>query len=59
MHGGAEPEQIRRLVSSEIEAALRTLSEDARTVILLDLEGFTESEVALILGRAAGGGSHG
>jgi RNA polymerase sigma-70 factor (ECF subfamily) len=52
--GGAEPEQMRRLVSSEIEAALGTLSEDARTVILLDLEGFTESEVALVVGCAVG-----
>ena len=52
--GGAEPEQMRRLVSSEIEAALLTLSEDARAVILLDLEGFTESEVALIVGCALG-----
>jgi len=42
------------LVSSDIEAALQTLSEDARTVILLDLEGFTESEVALVVGRAVG-----
>ena len=52
--GGAEPEQMRRLVSSDIEAALRTLSEDARTAILLDLEGFTESEVALVVGCAVG-----
>jgi RNA polymerase sigma-70 factor (ECF subfamily) len=51
---GAEPEQMRRLVSSEIEAALQTLSEDARTVILLDLEGFTESEVAVIVDCAVG-----
>ena len=52
--GGVEPEQMRRVVSGEIEAALRTLSEDARTVILLDLEGFTESEVAVIVGCAVG-----
>jgi RNA polymerase sigma-70 factor, ECF subfamily len=52
--GGGEPEQLRRLVSSEIEGALRTLSEEARTVILLDLEGCTESEVALIVGCAVG-----
>jgi RNA polymerase sigma-70 factor (ECF subfamily) len=51
---GADPQQMRRLVSSDIEAALRTLSEDARTAILLDLEGFTESEVALIAGCAVG-----
>src|SRR5512144_3054642 len=29
--GGAEPEQMRRLISRDIEAALGTLSEDART----------------------------
>ena len=52
--GGAEPEQMRRLISGDIEAALQTLSEDARTVILLDLEGFTESEVALVVGCAVG-----
>jgi RNA polymerase sigma-70 factor (ECF subfamily) len=54
MPGGAEPEQLRRIVSSELEEALRTLSDDARTVILLDLEGFTESEVAVIVGCAIG-----
>ncbi len=52
--GGAEPDQMRRLISRDIEAALRALSEDARTVILLDLEGFTESEVALVVGCAVG-----
>jgi RNA polymerase sigma-70 factor, ECF subfamily len=52
--GGAEPEQLRRLMSDDIQAALRTLSQDARTVILLDLEGFTESEVALVVGCAVG-----
>jgi RNA polymerase sigma-70 factor, ECF subfamily len=52
--GGTEPDQMRRLVSSDIEAALLTLSDDARTVILLDLEGFTESEVALVVGCAVG-----
>jgi RNA polymerase sigma-70 factor (ECF subfamily) len=52
--GGAEPEQLRRLVSGDIEAALQTLSDDARTVVLLDLEGFTESEVALVMGCAVG-----
>jgi RNA polymerase sigma-70 factor (ECF subfamily) len=30
------------------------LSEDARTVILLDLEGLSESETALVIGCAVG-----
>ncbi len=51
---GAQPEQLRRVVSGDIEAALRTLSDDARTVILLDVEGFTETEAALVLGCAVG-----
>lgn len=53
-HAGGQSEQLRRVVSGEIEAALRTLSEDSRTVILLDVEGFTETEVALVLGCAVG-----
>ncbi len=46
--------QTRRLVGRDIEAAMRTLTEDARTVIMLDLEGLTESETALVLGCPAG-----
>jgi RNA polymerase sigma-70 factor, ECF subfamily len=49
-----ELDQLRNLVGAEIEAALRALSEDARTVILLDLEGFTELESAEVLGCAVG-----
>jgi RNA polymerase sigma-70 factor (ECF subfamily) len=49
-----EADQLRRVVSGEIGAALRTLSDDARSVILLDLEGLTESEVATVLGCAIG-----
>ncbi len=47
-------EQTRRLVGKDIEAAMRTLTEDARTVILMDLEGLTEAEMALVLGCPAG-----
>jgi RNA polymerase sigma-70 factor, ECF subfamily len=49
-----DPEQLRRVVSGEVEAAVRALSEDARTVILLDLEGLTETELAAVIGCAVG-----
>ena len=47
------PDQLRRVLSSEIEA-LRSLSEDARTVILLDLEGLTENGTPMVVGCAIG-----
>jgi len=41
-------------VGEEIERALMSLTEEARTVILLDLEGLTEVEVAQVLDCAVG-----
>src|SRR5262244_2087031 len=38
----------------ELERALMTLTDDARTAILLDLEGLSEAEAALVMGCAVG-----
>jgi RNA polymerase sigma-70 factor (ECF subfamily) len=49
-----ELDQLRKLMAEDIERAMLTLSEEARTVILLDLEGLTEAEVAAVIGCAVG-----
>jgi RNA polymerase sigma-70 factor (ECF subfamily) len=49
-----ELERLRRLVGEEIEAALSALSDEARTIVLLDVEGFSETEVADVLGCPVG-----
>jgi RNA polymerase sigma-70 factor, ECF subfamily len=49
-----ELDRLRNVVTAEIEAALIALSEDARTVILLDLEGLKDQEVADVIGCAVG-----
>jgi RNA polymerase sigma-70 factor (ECF subfamily) len=49
-----ELDHIRSLMAGEIDAALATLSDDARAIILLDVEGFTETEVAEVLGCPLG-----
>ena len=54
LRGDAELERLRRVVTSDIEDALASLSDDARTILLLDLEGFTEAELATTLGCATG-----
>ena len=54
LRGDIELERMRRLVGEEIEQALLSLGADARTVVLLDLEGLAEAEIAMVMGCAVG-----
>ncbi|HEY8089095.1 MAG TPA: sigma-70 family RNA polymerase sigma factor [Polyangiaceae bacterium] len=54
LRGDAELERLRGVVAGDIESALRELSVDARTIVLLDLEGFTQEELAEVLGCHVG-----
>jgi RNA polymerase sigma-70 factor, ECF subfamily len=50
----AELDRLRKVVAADIERAMASLTEEARTVILLDMEGLTETEAAAVLGCAVG-----
>ena len=52
--GELQLSQIRALVAADVSAAVHALPESLRTVILLDVEGMTEAEVASVLGCAPG-----
>jgi len=54
LRGDGELDLLTKVVSGDIERALQALSPDARTIVLLDLEGFTESELSEVLGCALG-----
>jgi RNA polymerase sigma-70 factor (ECF subfamily) len=52
--GAVNMEPLRRLVARDIDAALDSLSDDQRMVVLLDLEGFSEQEIAEVVACAPG-----
>src|SRR5256885_4837257 len=51
-----ELDRLRQVVAEEVEAALMSLSEEARTVVLLDLEDLSEVDMAAGLEGPGGNG---
>jgi RNA polymerase sigma-70 factor (ECF subfamily) len=49
-----ELDRLRKVVAGEIEQALLTLTEEGRSVILLDIEGLSEREIADVMACAVG-----
>jgi RNA polymerase sigma-70 factor (ECF subfamily) len=49
-----EPEQLRHLQAKDLEAALRDIPEEQGSVVLLELEGLSELEIAAVMGCAPG-----
>jgi RNA polymerase sigma-70 factor (ECF subfamily) len=54
LRGDIEIDRLRRFVVNDIESALARLSVDARSVVLLDLEGFTDTEIAEVMNTPVG-----
>lgn len=54
LRGDAELELLRNVVADDIVRALGALTDDARAVIALDLEGFSEAEIADVLSIPTG-----
>src|SRR5215831_13541885 len=54
LFGDPEVDRLRSVVGENLERALMNLSEDARAVILLDLEGLSEREIADVMNCATG-----
>jgi RNA polymerase sigma-70 factor (ECF subfamily) len=49
-----ELDRLRRVVGEEIDAALAALADESRTIVLLDVEGFNETEIADVIGCPVG-----
>lgn len=54
LRGDIEIDRLKNAVAEDIERALLGISEEARTAILLDLEGFSEKEIADVMNCAQG-----